>query len=161
WTSSAASSTSPGPTAVDGLRIPPYPHDVALDLVIRGGRVVTPDGGGGWDVGIAGGQIAAGGVGGRLPAGGARALAAPRVIARPGGVEPHTHLAHAIRTQPDEPGLTLGPEDDTRGMAYGGTTTHLDFCFVRPDVEMAEAIAQRQARWAGNSYVDYGFHITL
>jgi dihydropyrimidinase len=134
---------------------------VALDLVIRGGRVVTPDGVGEWDVGIAGERIAAVGVGGGLPADGARVLDATGLIVVPGGVEPHTHLAHAIRTQPDEPGLTLGPEDDTRGMAYGGTTTHLDFCFVRPDMEMAEAIAQRQARWAGNSYVDYGFHITL
>ncbi len=79
----------------------------------------------------------------------------------PGGVEPHTHLAHAIRTRPEEPGLTLGPEDGTRGMACGGTTTHINFCFVRPGTEIPEAIEQRRARWAGNSYVDYAFHVTL
>ena len=39
-------------------------------------------------------------------------------------------------SRPDEPGLTIGPEEDTRGMACGGTTTHVDFCFVRPGDDM-------------------------
>ncbi len=134
---------------------------MALDLLIRGGRVVTPHGVGDWDVGVAGERIAAVALPGTLPADGARIIDAAGLIVVPGGVEPHTHLAHAIRTQPDEPGLTLGPEDDTRGMACGRTTTHIDFCFVRPGTEIAEAIEQRQARWAGNSYVDYAFHVTL
>jgi dihydropyrimidinase len=134
---------------------------VALDLLIRGGRVVTPRGVGDWDVGIAGERIAAVSLPGTLPADGARVVDAAGRIVVPGGVEPHTHLAHGIRTQPDEPGLTLGPEDDTRGMAIGGTTTHIDFCFVRPGSEIAEVIEQRQSRWAGNSYVDYAFHVTL
>ncbi len=134
---------------------------MALDLVIRGGRVVTFQGVGDWDVGVVGERIAAVAHPGTLPTEGARVVDAAGLIVVPGGVEPHTHLAHAIRTQPDEPGLTLGPEDDTRGIACGGTTTHIDFCFVRPGTEMAEAIEQRRARWAGNSYVDYAFHVTL
>jgi hypothetical protein len=32
---------------------------------------------------------------------------------------------------PDEELFTLGPEDDSRGMAFGETTTHVDFC-LRP-----------------------------
>lgn len=79
----------------------------------------------------------------------------------PGGVEPHTHLAHAIMAHPEEPLETLGPEVDTRGMALGGTTTHIDFCFVRPGTAIREAIERRQARWAGRSHVDYAFHVTL
>ncbi|HEV8308687.1 MAG TPA: amidohydrolase family protein [Methylomirabilota bacterium] len=134
---------------------------MALDLVIRGGRVVTPQGVGEWDVGVAGERIAAVAEAGTLPTDQARVLDASGLVVVPGGVEPHTHLAHAIRTQPDEPGLTLGPEDDTRGMAWGGTTTHIDFCFVRPGMEIAEAIELRRARWTGNSYVDYAFHVTL
>ncbi len=134
---------------------------MALDLLIRGGTVVTPQGAGQWDVGVVGERIAAVAAAGTLPAEGARVLDAAGLIVVPGGVEPHTHLAHAIRTVPDEPGLTLGPEDDTVGMACGGTTTHIDFCFVRPGTEIAEAIEQRQARWAGNSHVDYAFHVTL
>src|SRR5215475_3736119 len=138
-----------------------YLRGMALDLLIRGGTVVTPQGAGAWDVGVAGERIAAVAAAGTLPAEGARVLDAAGLIVVPGGVEPHTHLAHAIRTVPDEPGLTLGPEDDTVGMACGGTTTHIDFAFVRPGTEIAEAIEQRQARWAGNSHVDYAFHVTL
>jgi dihydropyrimidinase len=134
---------------------------MALDLLIRGGTVVAPQGAGPWDVGVVGERIAAVAAAGTLPAEGARVLDAAGLIVVPGGVEPHTHLAHAIRTVPDEPGLTLGPEDDTVGMACGGTTTHIDFAFVRPGTEIAEAIEQRQARWAGNSHVDYAFHVTL
>jgi dihydropyrimidinase len=134
---------------------------MGLDLLIRGGTVVTPQGAGPWDLGVAGERIAAVAAAGTLPAEGARVLEAAGLIVVPGGVEPHTHLAHGIRTVPDEPGLTLGPEDDTVGMACGGTTTHIDFAFVRPGTEIAEAIEQRQARWAGNSHVDYAFHVTL
>jgi dihydroorotase-like cyclic amidohydrolase len=134
---------------------------VALDLVIRGGRVVTPGGAALRDVGVAGERIAAVAPAGTLPTDGARVLDATGLVVVPGGVEPHTHLAHGIRTRPDEPGLTLGPEDDTRGMAHGGTTTHVDFCFVRPGDAIQPVIEQRAKRWAGNSHVDYAFHVTL
>jgi dihydropyrimidinase len=46
-------------------------------------------------------------------------------------------------------------------MAFGGTTTHIDFCYVRPGGDIPTAIAQRAARWKGNSHVDYAFHVTL
>jgi dihydropyrimidinase len=62
---------------------------------------------------------------------------------------------------PDENLFTLGPEDDTRGMVFGGTTTHVDFCFVRPGTDVPTAIEQRASRWKGNAYVDYSFHVTL
>jgi dihydropyrimidinase len=134
---------------------------VALDLVVRGGTVITPEGVGPWDVGVQGERIAVLALPGTLPTEGARVLDASGRIVAPGGVEPHTHLAHAIRTVPDEPGLTLGPEDDTRGMACGGTTTHIDFAFVRPGAGIAETLEQRAARWTGRSHVDYSFHVTL
>src|SRR3990172_6634478 len=108
---------------------------MALDLVVCGGTVITP--------------------------GGARVLDATGLIVSPGGVEPHTHLAHAIMSHPDEPSVTLGPEDDTRGMAHGGTTTHIDFCYVRPGATIPATLEQRAARWKGNSLVDYAFHVAL
>jgi dihydropyrimidinase len=46
-------------------------------------------------------------------------------------------------------------------MVYGGTTTHVDFCFVRPGISVQQAIEQRAARWKGNSYADYSFHVAL
>ncbi len=132
-----------------------------LDLVIRGGRVVTPQGVGSWDVGVQDGRIAVLGAPGTLPTEAARVIDATGLIVTPGGVEPHTHLAHAIMSHPESPSITLGPEEDTRGMACGGTTTHIDFCYVRPGSDMMPVLEQRAARWKGQSHVDYAFHITL
>ncbi len=131
-----------------------------LDLVIRGGQVVTPQGVGVWDIGVQGERIAAVGALGELRDVG-RVLDATGKVVVPGGVEPHTHLAHWISMQPEEQLFTLGPEEDTRGMAFGGTTTHVDFCFVRPGKDLAEVIEPRVARWQGHSHVDYSFHVAL
>src|SRR2546426_48719 len=131
-----------------------------LDLLIRGGDVVTPQGVGRWDVAIEGERIVALGlpeVG--LEAG--RVIDATGKIVVPGGIEPHTHLAHFISMQPEENLHTLGPEEDTRGMVFGGTTTHVDFCFVRPGTDVQQVIESRAARWKGNSYADYSFHVAL
>lgn len=139
-------------------------HDTlraVLDLVIRNGQVVTPGGVGAWDIGVQGETIAVVAAPGTLPAESARVLDARGKTIVPGGIDPHTHLAHAIMSHPEEPALTMGPEDDTRGMAYGGTTTHIDFCYVRPGTDIPTALEQRAARWKANSYVDYAFHVTL
>ena len=132
-----------------------------LDLVIRGGRVITPQGVGSWDVGVQDGRIAVLGAPGTLPSEATKVIDASGLIVAPGGVEPHTHLAHGIMSHPEQPSITLGPEEDTRGMACGGTTTHIDFCYVRPGGEIMPVLEQRAARWKGQSHVDYAFHITL
>ena len=132
-----------------------------LDLVIRGGQVILPDGVGAWDVGIEGERIAAIALPGTLPTDSARVIDASGKIVTPGGVEPHAHLAHGIMSHPEAPSMTLGPEDDTVGMACGGTTTHVDFAYVRPGSVIRDVVEQRAARWKGNSYIDYTFHITL
>jgi dihydropyrimidinase len=132
-----------------------------LDLVIRNGTVIAPQGVGPWDLGISGETIAAVAAPGSLPTDGVRVLDATGLVVSPGGVEPHAHLAHPIMSHPEEPAVTLGPEEDTRGMACGGTTTHVDFCYVRPGSDIQPVLEQRAARWKGQSYVDYAFHVTL
>jgi dihydropyrimidinase len=132
-----------------------------LDMVIVNGQVVTPDGAGAWEIGIEGERIAAVAAPGTLPREGVRVLDAGGKVVVPGGIDPHTHLAHPIMSHPEEPALTLGPEEDTRGMAFGGTTTHIDFCYVRPGGEIAAVLEERAARWKARSHVDYAFHITL
>ena len=132
-----------------------------IDLIVRGGQVVTPQGVGAWDIAIEGERIAAVVASGVLPTGSARIIDATGLVVVPGGIDPHTHLAHSIMSHPEQPAITLGPEDDTRGMAFGGTTTHIDFCYVRPGTTIPEAIESRAARWKGQSYVDYAFHVTL
>jgi dihydropyrimidinase len=131
-----------------------------VDLLIRGGEVVTPQGVGTWDVLIQGELIAAVSLPDEtLKAG--RVIDATGKIVVPGGVEPHTHLAHFVSMHPEENLFTLGPEEDTRGMVFGGTTTHVDFCFVRPGTDIPTAIETRAARWKGNAYTDYSFHVAL
>lgn len=88
-----------------------------LDLVIRNGQVITPQGVGLWDVGVRGEQIAVIAAPGTLPTDSARVIDAAGKIVSPGGVEPHAHLAHGIMSHPEQPSITLGPEEDTRGMA--------------------------------------------
>lgn len=131
-----------------------------LDLLIRGGQVVTPQGVGGWSVGVQGEKIAFVGTDSEVPQAG-RTIDASGKIMVPGGIEPHTHLDIYDLTNPDSGKSTLGPEEDTRGMAHGGTTTHLDFCFVEPGMDITQAIESRVARWNGNSFVDYSFHVGL
>ena len=132
-----------------------------IDLIVRNGTVVTPEGADVRDVAVEGERIVAVAAPGSLPVDNARIVDATGKIVVPGGIDPHTHLAHGIMSRPDEPGLTIGPEEDTRGMAFGGTTTHIDFCFVHPGVDIMPTVEGRTKRWQGNSYVDYAFHVTL
>src|ERR1700751_1485964 len=131
-----------------------------LDVLIRNGQVVTPQGVERWMIGIDGERIAYVGIDDPSLAAGRTIDAAGKIVV-PGGIEPHAHLDSFDLTNPDSGKSTLGPEEDTRGMAYGGTTTHLDFCFVEPTMEITRAIEERAARWKGNSFIDYSFHIGL
>jgi dihydropyrimidinase len=131
-----------------------------IDLIIRGGDVVTPAGVGKFSVGVNEGRIVTVGVEDRaLEA--ARVIDAAGRIVVPGGIEPHAHLSSLVTMQPAVREFTLGPEKDTVGMAFGGTTTHIDFCFVHPKTDIPSALEQRRKRWAGKSYVDYSFHVAL
>jgi dihydropyrimidinase len=132
-----------------------------LDLLIRGAQVVTPDGVGWWTIGIADEKFALVGKEPNPPPLAARTIDAGGMLAVPGGIEPHAHLASVVGMHPQERLLTLGPEDDTRGMAFGGVTTHLDFVFVHPATNIPTALERRRARWQGRSHIDYSFHIAL
>ena len=118
-----------------------------LDLLIRGGEVVTPQGVGKWSVGVQGEKIAFIGTDEHAPQAG-RTIDAGGKIVVPGGIEPHAHLDIYDLTNPDAGVSTLGPEEDTRGMAFGGTTTHLDFCFIEPGMDITQGIETRAARWS-------------
>ena len=131
-----------------------------LDLLIRGGEVVTPQGVGKWGVGVQGEKIVFIGAEEHAPQAGRTVDAGGKIVV-PGGIEPHAHLDIYDLTNPDAGVSTLGPEEDTRGMAFGGTTTHLDFCFIEPGMDITGGIEARGARWKGQSYVDYSFHVGL
>ena len=60
-----------------------------LDMLIQGGRVVTPAGLGDWDVGIEGEKIVAVAFPGLLPATATQVIDARGKIVVPGGIETH------------------------------------------------------------------------
>ena len=63
-----------------------------LDLIIRSGKVVTPEGSGEIDVGIQGEQIAIVAMPGTLEVEAGRTIDATGKLVLPGGIEPHTHI---------------------------------------------------------------------
>src|ERR1700738_3866999 len=97
-----------------------------LDLLIAGGQLVTPHGITFADLGIHAGRIVLIASLGSAPEA-ARVIIADNLLVIPGGIEPHTHLAHRIIQQPGEELYSLGPEHDTIGLAFGGVATQLDF----------------------------------
>ena len=93
-----------------------------LDLIIRGGRVVTPEGVGELDVGIQGERIAAVALPGTLNVEAARTIDATGKIVLPGGIEPHTHIGIPVPREwsgiPDA--MTQPPEAASRAAADNG-----------------------------------------
>jgi len=130
-----------------------------VDLIIRGGQVVTPWGVGGWDVAVQGDKIVAVAEQGTLSGDVGRVIDATGKIVVPGGIEPHAHIAAPIAGQPGKE--TAPPEQVSRSALFGGTTTLTDFAIQQRGVDIFQAIAERTSRWRGNSYCDYSHHVML
>jgi dihydropyrimidinase len=132
-----------------------------LDMVITGGKVVTPAGAGDWDIGIVGEKIVAVALPGILAAKGARIIDANGKIVVPGGIETHAHAAANV--QPGARQLVAGvpnagPVDHSLGAIWGGTTTVIDFAPVPNEGDLAAGIHNFMSVWRGNSYTDYSTH---
>src|SRR5262249_2939086 len=81
-----------------------------LDLLIRGGEVITPQGVVRCDVAVAGETIAAIAAPDTLPAQDARrVIDAGGLIVMPGGIDPHVHLHHVWIKPDGTPLITAGP----------------------------------------------------
>jgi dihydropyrimidinase len=134
-----------------------------LDLVIRGGRVVTPAGVGEWDVAVSGEKIVAIGESDSLTKDVARVIDAHGKIVIPGGIEPHAHAAFKfVYPWAQQAGhASAGADAMSRACAFGGTTTIVDFANWRPGHDLFDAIETRNAVFKGQSYVDYTFHAVL
>ncbi|MFI5911837.1 dihydroorotase family protein [Dactylosporangium sp. NPDC051541] len=122
------------------------------DLLVTGGRVVTPDGVRDVAVAVDGGTVTA-----LLDrADGATAARRVDVAGRyvlPGLIDSHVHF----RT----PGLTEKEDwrHGSRAAAAGGVTTVIDMPNTRPALTDPAEIAARAALVAGESLVDYRFHL--
>jgi dihydropyrimidinase len=75
----------------------------------------------------------------------------------PGCVDPHTHL--------DMPfGGTVTIDDVESGQtaaAFGGTTTHVDFCIQGKGQTFRDALATWHAKAEGKQVIDMGYHIAV
>jgi allantoinase len=119
-----------------------------LDLVIRGGTVVAPDGVRRADIGIADGRIAV--VDETLAATARETLDAAGLHLLPGAVDAHVHF--------NDPGRTAyeGFESGTRACAAGGTTTVVDMPLnAQPPTIDARAFDAKRAVAGRTAVVDF------
>ena len=120
----------------------------ALDLAIRGGTVVAPDGARRADVGIADGRIVA--VAEALDDAARADLDATGLHVLPGAVDAHVHF--------NDPGRTAyeGFETGTRAAAAGGTTTIVDMPLnAQPPTIDARAFDRKRAVAERTALVDF------
>ena len=142
-----------------------------LDLIIRGGKVVTPEGSGEMDVGVQGEKIAAVATPGTLDLEAVRTIDATGKVVLPGGIEPHTHIGIPVPEvwagRPEV--MTQPPEAASRAAAFGGVTTLIDFAGDLPitpgDLPSTEPILKqvesRNSVFSGHSYIDFTYHFIL
>ncbi len=125
------------------------------DLVIRNGRIVTPDGVILGDIGITDGIIAA--IAPNLPAAN-QDIAADGKWVMPGGVDPHAHIE-----QMSGMGLMNADtfETATRSAAMGGTTSVISFAAQAKGQKLSDAMADYSARATRGAMIDYAFHMIV
>ena len=124
-----------------------------MDVVVAGGRVVTPGGVARMDVGIHDEQIVALG----LDLDATTTLDASGCLVLPGAVDPHVHLQMALAGRVSTDDFA----DGTIAAACGGTTTVIDFVDPQPGQGLLDALAQRRAEADGCVAIDYGLHMTI
>ena len=122
-----------------------------MDLVIRGGTVVTPDGKRETDVGVDDGKIAAIGDVGKAD----KTIDARGKLVLPGAIDVHTHLRLPTDDYPER------FFHDTRAAAVGGTTTVLSFAEQPRGGSPLATLRQWRAKTASEAAGDYGIHLII
>ncbi len=124
------------------------------DLVIRNARVVTSGGVSQCDIGVTQGRIVA--LGTELD--GAEVVDATGLIALPGGIDSHVHIA-----QPSGPGIEMADDfaSATRAAACGGNTTVMPFCLPEDGQTLRQAVTAYLAKADGQCLTDVSFHLIV
>jgi len=125
------------------------------DLILRGGRIVTPAGIIEGDVAVAAGRILSVG---EAPGRAAREIDAGGKWVMPGGVDPHAHIE-----QMSGMGLMCADtfETATRSAAMGGTTSVISFVAQGQGARLAPGVADYAARAARGAMIDHAFHLIV
>ena len=138
-------------------------RDPQLDLVLRGGTVVTVEGQRQADVGIRDGCVAI--IHDRTGAGGAPPTAAREIDATgrlllPGGVDPHVHL-HTEGLDPGEPGWVDDYTSGSQAALAGGITSVGNMSWVLPWESIADRVRAEEALVARQAIADVFFHTVI
>jgi len=123
-----------------------------IDLVIRGGTLVTPHGTVQADIGIRGEHIAVIG----LDLAGRDELDASGKLVLPGAIDAHTHMAAPAGGATSADDFLSG----TRAAACGGVTTIIDFTVGEPGLALPSAVERRLSD-AQAAVVDYALRVEL
>jgi dihydropyrimidinase len=124
-------------------------------VLIKGGRVITAADDYVADIYIEGERITT--IGESLDVSADRTIDAAGKYVLPGAVDPHTHLEMPWRGE-----TTIDDfESGQTAAAFGGTTTHVDFCIQGKGQTFGEALEIWHAKRNGKSIIDNGFHIAI
>jgi dihydropyrimidinase len=127
---------------------------MSLDLVIRGGTVVTAEKTFRADIGIEGEKIAE--IGSSLS--GKKILDAAGKLVMPGGIDSHCHVEQLSSTG------TMCADDfysATVAAAFGGTTTIIPFAAQHRGDSIVAVVDDYARRAAEKAVIDYGFHLII
>jgi dihydropyrimidinase len=129
-----------------------------LDVVIRGGTVVSPDASERFDVGIKAGRIVAFAAPQSVDLQAKRVIDAQGKYVVPGGIDAHVHFNIALSPVMRAQSATHGG----RAAAFGGTTTFIDFALQRGTESLTRAIESKQAEIKNDRPdVDYALHAMI
>jgi dihydropyrimidinase len=126
-----------------------------MSVLIKGGRVITAADDYVADIYIEGERITT--IGESLDMSADRTIDATGMYVLPGAVDPHTHLEMPWRGE-----TTIDDfESGQTAAAFGGTTTHVDFCIQGKGQTFGEALEIWHGKRNGKSIIDNGFHIAI
>jgi len=126
-----------------------------MDVVIRGGTVVTATRTFVADVAVRDGLVAAIEPAGAWPA--AETIDARGTYVFPGFIDAHVHFSLPIGDLVSTDDFRTG----TVAAACGGTTTVIDFVHPERGQSLAKAAALRRAEADGRAVIDYGLHVAI
>lgn len=131
--------------------------DRQLDLVVRGGTVVTAQGRQQADVGVQDGRVAQ--IGGAM-ATGAQEIDATGRFVLPGGVDPHVHL-NVENLDPNEPEWVDDYQSGSEAALAGGVTSLGNMAYVLPWETLAARVRAESVLVAKQAIADIFFHTVI
>ncbi len=126
-----------------------------MSVLIKGGRVVTAADDYVADVFVESERISL--IGESLDVQAERVIDAAGRYVLPGAVDPHTHLEMPWRGKTTVDDFYHGHA----AAAFGGTTTHVDFCIQEKGQSFTEALETWHGKREGKALIDNGFHIIV